>query len=299
VKKNARRNRGGIQSQRFVEHAFELAHSLGIAKMLVQADAFREVQAVKKQEGTARIIWLATGAAELPTPPGSKDLVVKIPEAHQTRIGQVKMGLLLAVLNDYVGIDESIMCLSGAMGARCLDTLTVAKPRRHFPWLRGKRAKSTRERIATPELGRLVDIALRFATEGREGRSIGTIFVLGDTDEIAPYTRQLVLNPCEGHPQKTRNIHSPELVETLRELSALDGALIVNKKGVVESAGTYLDAPVGGYPLRRGLGARHAAAGALTGRTNATAVVISESSGAGTVFHDGKAIIELENPKTP
>ena len=74
------------------------------------------------------------------------------------------------------------------------------------------------------------------------------------------HLRQLMLNPLKGHAQTARSIHNPDLLETLRELAAMDGAFVVSRRGVVDSAGTYLDAPVGRGRLRPGLGARHAAA---------------------------------------
>ena len=68
----------------------------------------------------------------------------------------------------------------------------------------------------------------------------------------------------------------------------------MNRRGVVGSAGTYLDAPIGKGPLSPGLGARHAAGLAITAVTNSTAVVISASSGTVLVYDDGQPILELE-----
>jgi diadenylate cyclase len=105
------------------------------------------------------------------------------------------------------------------------------------------------------------------------------------------------LNPCAGHPTHERDIHNPVFVETLRELAALDGAFVISNSGTVESAGTYLDAPIQTRTLRRGLGARHAAALAITAVTKSFAIVISESSGTVTVYHEGRIAIELEKPE--
>jgi diadenylate cyclase len=146
----------------------------------------------------------------------------------------------------------------------------------------------------TRHLAKLLEIALRFAREGREGSAIGTIFVLGDRHTLTPYLRQLMLNPLKGHAQATRSLHNPEVLETLRELAAMDGAFIVSRRGIVESAGTYLDAPIGQGRLSPGLGARHAAALAITTVTDATAVVISASSGTVSVYDSGETVLELE-----
>jgi DNA integrity scanning protein DisA with diadenylate cyclase activity len=79
----------------------------------------------------------------------------------------------------------------------------------------------------------------------------------------------------------------------MRELSALDGALIISEKGHVESAGTYVSAPSGRARVAPGLGARHQAAAAISSTGKAVSVVISESSGTVTVFLQGAAALEL------
>ena len=141
----------------------------------------------------------------------------------------------------------------------------------------------------------LINIALRFAAEGREGKPIGTIFVTAPLEQISPYLRQLIHNPCEGHPRRTRNIFNPNYLETLREFAALDGAFVITKKGVVESAATYLGASDKRARPRPGLGARHGAAAAITAETDAVAVVLSESSRNVTVYYKGQAMLDLES----
>jgi DNA integrity scanning protein DisA with diadenylate cyclase activity len=118
--------------------------------------------------------------------------------------------------------------------------------------------------------------------------------VLGERSILSSYLRQLILNPLKGHTQATRSIHTPNFLETLRELAAMDGAFVVNRRGVVDSAGTYLDAPVGQGRLSPGLGARHAAALAITTVTDATAVVISASSGTVSVYDGDETVLKLE-----
>jgi DNA integrity scanning protein DisA with diadenylate cyclase activity len=174
-----------------------------------------------------------------------------------------------------------VLGLSGVTGSQRLDTLVIAKPARDYPWLRHHKS----EVAVTRHLARLLEIALRFAHEGREGASIGAIFVLSDRSQLSPYLHQLILNPLN---------HNPDFLETLRELAAVDGAFVVNRRGVVDSAGTYLNAPIGPGRLSPGLGARHAAALAITTVTDATAVVISASSGTVSVYDGGETVLELE-----
>ena len=73
----------------------------------------------------------------------------------------------------------------------------------------------------------------------------------------------------------------------------MDGAFVVSQTGIVESAATYLDAPLGQGELSPGLGARHAAALAITTVTDATAVVVSASSGMVSVYYRGGVVLQL------
>lgn len=297
MNKKASPNRKGktVESNRLVECAFDLARSLNISKLLVQADELKDIHVVEKLREKELIIWLTRGEGELQFTDKRNNKLLAIPDVALTRMSQLKMGLLLAVLNEHVVHDESIVCLSGVAGSGRLDTILIANPHRDYPWFRTHSVEAAQKTIATRELMRVIEIATRLSREGREGRPIGTIFVIGDREALDPYLRQLVLNPCEGHPQKSRNIHDDAFFETLREFAVLDGAFVVNSRGIVESAGTYLDAPTSSSRIRSGLGARHTAAAALTAKSEAIAVVISESSGTVTVFHEGKAILELEH----
>ncbi len=285
------------ESRALVEFAFGLARKLAISKLLVQADELVDVRIVERLREKEAIIWLARKTKIVEKARRGHDIVIEIPETGLTRMSQLNIGLFRAFLGKRISADERVVCLSGVAESNRLDTLVIANPSRDFPWYRKQDMERIGSAVASRDFGRVLDIALRFATEGREGKPIGTAFVLGDPDDLAPYLRQLILNPCEGHPKKSRSVHNIAFLETLRELSALDGAFVINTRGIVESAGTYLSAPAGRAKIESGLGARHAAAASITLRTKSVAVVVSESSGTVTVFHDGQAILELEKPK--
>jgi len=277
------------ETRELVKSAFNLARSVGIKTLVVQADEISDMRLVETLRDDERIIWVARDQKQIPISDPSKDVVLAMPDAILNRLSQLNLALFLAALNRHLGPDERVLGLSGVTGSQRLDTLVIAKPERDYPWLRHHKS----EVAVTRHLARLLEIALRFAHEGREGSSIGAIFVLGDPSILSAHLRQLILNPLQGHPQPARSIHNPDFLETLRELATIDGAFIVNRRGVVDSAGTYLNAPVGQGILSPGLGARHAAALAITIVTDATAVVISASSGTVSVYDGGETVLEL------
>ena len=143
---------------------------------------------------------------------------------------------------------------------------------------------------------RVLWIASRIAAEGREGRPLGTIFVLGDSTEVLAQSRQLVLNPLQGHPESGRSILSLELEETLKEFATIDGAFIVRGDGGVLAAGVQLQPrPSKPLDLPAGLGTRHAAAAAITGSTSAVAFAVSQSTRTVTVFKSGRILTQIQH----
>ena len=90
-----------------------------------------------------------------------------------------------------------------------------------------KEVCSERRGINTRALEQTVTLAVEIAREGREGRKIGTLFVVGDSAEVLKTSRPLILDPLAGHPHEAKHIADPNVRETLKELAQLDGAFVV------------------------------------------------------------------------
>jgi diadenylate cyclase len=146
--------------------------------------------------------------------------------------------------------------------------------------------------INTKTLRKVILLAIEIGREGREGRKIGTMFVVSDSDKTLKRSKPLILDPLWYHPEKHKNISNPEMWETIKELAQLDGAFIVNDDGIIISGCRYINATSAGIDLPLGLGSRHFAAASISKETNAVAVVVSESSVI-RIFDDGKIISEI------
>jgi diadenylate cyclase len=141
-------------------------------------------------------------------------------------------------------------------------------------------------------LEEVIILAIEIAREGREGRKIGTLFVVSDSERVLQCSRCMILDPLFNHPDDMRHIENSDLRETIKELSQLDGAFIVSDSGIFLSACRYIDVPSDGVSLPLGLGSRHIAAASITKNTNAVAVVVSESSIV-RVFDNGEIVAEI------
>lgn len=155
------------------------------------------------------------------------------------------------------------------------------------------------DQICTPKRGinretleTVIVLAVEIAREGREGRRIGTLFTVGDADEVLTRSRTLILDPLYGHPREKKLLLDPDTRETIKELAQMDGGFVVTDDGVAVSACRYFSAPADNITLPLGLGSRHLAAAAISYHTSAVAVVVSESSVV-RVFDNGELISEI------
>lgn len=137
-----------------------------------------------------------------------------------------------------------------------------------------------------------LELAVEIAREGREGRRVGTLFVIGDVEAVLRESRTMILDPLEGHPLERRRVSDPGLRETVKELAQLDGGFVVSDDGFVISATRFFNADLEGVHVPPGLGTRHIAAASITRRTRAFAVVVSESAVV-RLFDGGRLVAEV------
>jgi DNA integrity scanning protein DisA with diadenylate cyclase activity len=148
------------------------------------------------------------------------------------------------------------------------------------------------EDVDKATLEKIIWLAIEIAREGREGRKIGTLFVVSDAENVLKHSRLLILDPLFGHPDERKHIDDPNMRETIKELALLDGGFVISDDGVCLSACRYIEASVQGIELPLGLGSRHLAGASITKRTRSVAVVVSESAIV-RVFYRGEIISRI------
>lgn len=136
-------------------------------------------------------------------------------------------------------------------------------------------------------LTRIIELARRLGSRGRENRPVGGLFAIGSVPKLRRHTTALVLNPFKGHSVAKRSVLDAANLESLAEFAWLDGAILFNVKGVASDAGRYVQvgAGVGAKP---GEGGRHLAARAISQIADCIAVCVS-SAGVISVYSKGRS----------
>jgi diadenylate cyclase len=220
--------------------------------------------------------------------------LLHIPNIELTRMGQIKIAVLMGLSTGIVCGKDRIVCVSGLPRFHQLDNILVLDLGKEFELLTTNKGANMVGSVRPEVFEGVLNLAIELANQGREGKPVGTIFTLGDHEKVLQLSRQLVINPFHGYPEEERNILDPNLRETIREFSAIDGAFVIRDDGVVMAAGRHLNAALEEGELPRGLGSRHVAGAGITAVTEAVAIAISESDGKVRIFKQGSIFMEIE-----
>ena len=186
-----------------------------------------------------------------------------------------------AFLEGFISVNDRVMCIvrSGINSTFIYDFKDIGLA--HLKADVGKR-------VPVELMEMVIQLAFQIAREGREGTPMGALLVVGDTEAVLRHSRPRIINPFQGHPEKGREIWTMENWNTIKAYATMDGATLIDDKGVARSAGRYLSYTWDVY-LSGGLGGRHIAAASITKMTSAIAVVVSSTSVV-RVFKDGTEI---------
>ncbi len=213
---------------------------------------------------------------------------IQVRSFSNQRLAQLRSAMLVALTRGILKFTDRICCIGGITGSNQFDTLVVVDIEREFQTLlTGSTADLLPADVKPEVLERVIAVATELAVEGREGRPVGCLFVVGDDEKVSSISKPLVLNPFYGYKEEDRNILNPFMDETVKEFSSIDGAFIIRGDGVVESAGSLLQATDSTHVLPSGLGTRHAAAAAISVAANCISIVVSSSTAQVTLFRRG------------
>jgi DNA integrity scanning protein DisA with diadenylate cyclase activity len=283
-----------IISHSLVRHAQQLAREIDARAVVVYADAVRRDDELRQILQAVDFPAILVTRSREAVPAGFESHTwVTVPGIRMTRAGQVKAALLVCLARGVLERGDRVICLTGVDASSAIDTLLVLNLGAEMALFSVMDVAEFTGDVFPGVFERVLVLAMQLAAEGREGRPVGALFVLGDSEQVLAQSRGLVLNPFRGHPEAERNILDPALEETIKEYSALDGAFVVRGDGLVLTAGTQLVPAASPLTLPGGLGTRHAAAAGITASTGAMAVCVSQSTGTVAVFKSGRMVADI------
>ena len=290
-----------MKPQRFNEQfasIYDLAVSLSkqveADALLVMLDGPTDWKQLSDRAGHEKILVAADTEAALE---GAKDagletIVLEMPEAPVFE--KLTHALLESVANEILDPNSEVVAIYSGFEADSMDSISFIRLDEHLGRLTARDLRQIETSVPLETLKVVVDLAVEIGREGREGKPVGTMFVVGDTRKVISLSHPAGFDPVKGYSRKERSLPDPRVREAIKEIAPLDGAFLVSPDGTVEKACQIVDADHVNLTLSKGLGSRHWAAAAISKSTSAIAIVVSESNGTVRLFKNGEVILRIE-----
>ena len=293
--------RARMQSLRFTEQfktlyglAVQLTDAAGADAILLLLEGSADWQRLKKLGGDEKIVVAADSAEQLEGARESGLQCVQIDMPDSPIYERLTQSVLEAVADDILAPGACVVAIYSGFDADTLDSVSVINLDEHLNRLTGRDLRQLETRVPLDTLKTVVDLAIEIGREGREGKPVGTLFVVGDARKVLACSRPAGFDPVKGYSRKERNLNDARVREGVKEIAQMDGAIIVSADGTVDASCRYLDCSAANVTLSKGLGARHWAAAAISRATNAVAVTVSQSNGTVRIFQNGETVLRIE-----
>ena len=275
--------------------AIRLSETVEADAVLLLLEGTADWARLKKLGSDTKTVVAADTAEELSgaKEAGLEPVVLDMP--HSPVYDRLTQALLEAVADDVLPPRAKVVALYRGFDADLIDSVSIINLGEHLDRLTGRDLRQLETRVPLDTLKIVVDLAVEVGREGREGKAVGTMFVVGDARKVLADSYPAGFDPVRGYNRKERNLDDPRVREGIKEIALMDGAIIVASDGTVEAACRYVDASAASITLSKGLGARHWAAAAISRATKAVAVTVSESNGTVRIFQNGKVMLRIES----
>lgn len=226
------------------------------------------------------------------TESGLNCVLLDIPESSVQN--QLTQAMIESVASEVIRPGSTIVSVYSHFDTDEIDTISVLKLTERLGRLTARDLKKLETKVPLDTLKMVVDLAVAIGREGREGKSVGTLFVVGDHRKVLEESRPAGFDMVKGYSRKERNIADSKVREGIKELAQLDGCFVISSDGTVEGSARIIDTSPVEITMSKGLGSRHFAGAAISKNTKAIAVVVSETNGTVRIFQNGEVVLRIE-----
>ena len=207
---------------------------------------------------------------------------------------RLQHALLEAAADELIRTNGEVVAVYSGFQQGRLDSISHLQLDERMRRLTSRDLQMLESRVPLQTIKTVVDLAAQIGREGREGKPVGTLFVVGDTRKVLEHSNDSGLDPVRGYNKAQRNLMDARTQDDAKEIAQLDGAFIVNGDGIIERSRQMLEVSHEDLKMTKGLGARHWAAAAITRKTKAISVVVSQSTGTVRLYQDGHLVMRIE-----
>jgi diadenylate cyclase len=279
-----------------VEAAGALTLQTGADAMLILLDGPADWQKLRQTilPAVENIIVAADSLEDLKGAESAGLLPLPLNKEKSPLLERLQHALLEAVADGFVRADGDVIAVYSGFEYQKLDSISHIRLDDRLRRLTTRDLQQLESSVPLKSLKTVIDLAAQIGREGREGKKVGAIFVIGDVRQILKHCKDSGFDPLRGYKREMRNLSDPRVREDVKEIAQMDGAFIISPDGSVEKSRQIIEVNHANLSLSKGLGARHWAAAAISQITNAIAIVVSQSTGTVRIFQNGETMLRIE-----
>ena len=207
---------------------------------------------------------------------------------------RLQHALLEAVADNLMKNQADVVAIYSAFDDEKLDSISIIRLDERLSRLTSRDLQKLESSVPLNTLKCVIDLAVQIGREGREGKKVGTMFVVGDNRKVLQHCKDSGFDPLRGYSRRHRGMNDSRVREDIKEIAQMDGAFVVSSDGIVERSRQIIEVLHENIALSKGLGSRHWAGAAISSKTKAIAVVVSQSSGSVRLFQNGRLMLRIE-----
>ena len=278
----------------FVEAGIKLVKATDADALLVLLETVTDWTRLKKKTAN-HVLVIATHdetVHEAATEADVHSIHLEIPEASVQN--QLTQAVLASVAAEIIKPGSTIVSIYSGFDTENIDTISFLKLTERLGRLTARDLRKLETKVPLDTLKTVVDLAVEIGREGREGKPVGTMFVVGDHRKVLEESRPGGFELIKGYTRKDRNIFDGRVREGIKEIAQLDGMFVIAADGTVEGSSRIIDTSPVEITMTKGLGSRHFSGAAISKNTKASAVAVSQSSGTVRIFQNGEVVLRIE-----
>lgn len=280
----------------FVDSGIKLSKATDADAILILLDHVVDWNKLRKKNASSdnKLVVAAANSEFIEAATEAKITTIQLAMPESSVQDRLTQSVLEGVAAEYIAPGSNVVAVYSSFDAETIDTLSVLKLTERLVRLTARDLRKLETKVPLDTLKIVVDLAVDIGKEGREGKPIGTMFVVGDHRKVTEQSRPGGFDAMKGYTRKERHLMDPKVREGIKELAQLDGMFVVSADGTVESCARIIDTSPVEITMTTGLGSRHFAGAAISKNTKAIAVVVSQSSGTVRIFQNGEVVLRIE-----
>ena len=230
------------QLEHLLEGGARLFEATGSDAILLLVDQRYDWEHVRSLVGAATVLVAADEEGQLSgtADHGLREVLLDVAglPVHE-RLAQA---LLECVAAEMIAPEAQVVAIYSGFEAGTIDSMSVLRLEEHLGQLTSRDLRNLETKVPLETLKLVVDLAVEIGREGREGKPVGTLFVVGDARRVMQSSHATGFDPVRGYNRSERKLTDPRVREGIKEIAQLDGAFVVCADGTVEGAARYIDA---------------------------------------------------------